>query len=117
MRNSCYKLEKQPVMSVWDTALLLAFNFRNPYFFPSNSELARSVKANGNHSYVILSHFKEWLSKGAEDVAFKHHSNTFCHYGPLMQLYEECIRHCDGRAREVAYKLLVPVYSKLGFRN
>ena len=92
--------------------------FQESVFFPSNSELARSMKANGNHSYVILSRFKEWLSKGcAEDVAFKHHSNTFCDYGPLMQLYDDCIRHCDGRAREVVYKLLVPVYSQLGFRN
>lgn len=92
--------------------------FQKSVFFPSNSELARSMKANGNHSYVILSRFEEWLSKGcAEDVAFKHHSNTFCYYGPLMQLYDDCIRHCDGRAREVVYKLLVPVYSQLGFRN
>ena len=93
--------------------IAVCFQFLESVFFPSNSELAGSMKANGNHSYVKLSRFKEWLSKGcAEDVAFKHHSNT-CYYGPLMQLYD----NCDRRAREVVYKLLVPVYLQLGFWN
>ena len=34
-----------------------------------------------------------------------------------MQLYDDCIRYGDGRAREIVYKLLVPVYAQLGFRN
>lgn len=96
----------------------MAIEFQESAFFPSNADLARSMKANGNHSDIILARFKEWFSKGcAEDVAFRHHSSTFCYYGPLMQQYDDCIRYGDGRAREVVYKLLVPVYAQLGFRN
>jgi hypothetical protein len=34
-----------------------------------------------------------------------------------MKLYDDCIRYGDGKSREVVYKLLMPVYAQLGFRN
>ena len=38
--------------------------FQESAFFPSNTDLARSMKTNGNHSDIILTRFKEWLNKG-----------------------------------------------------
>ena len=35
------------------------------------------------------------------DVAFQHHSSAFNYYGPLMQMYDNCIRYGDGKTREV----------------
>ena len=34
-----------------------------------------------------------------------------------MKLYDDCIRYGDGKSREVVYKLVMPVYAQLGFRN
>ena len=92
--------------------------FRESTLFPTNSELAQCMKSNGNHSDIMLKRFKQWLQKGCnEDVVFKHHSSTFCFYGPLMKLYDDSTRYGDGKGREVVFKLLAPVYAQLGFRN
>lgn len=92
--------------------------FRESRYFPTNADLAQSMKSDGNHSDVLLVHFKKWLKESStNDVAFKHHSSAFLYYGPLMQMYDDCIRYGDGKTREVVYKLLVPVYAQLGFRN
>ena len=104
-------------MSVLAIALLPVLNFKSLYF-PKNADLAKSMKSNGNHSHILLQHFKKWLKKSSiNDMAFKHHTSTFLYYGPLMQMYDDCIRYGDGKTREVVYKLLVPVYAQLGFRN
>ena len=34
-----------------------------------------------------------------------------------MKLYDDCIRYGDGQARETVYKLQVPTYAQLGFKN
>ena len=92
--------------------------FRETAYFPSNSELACCVRSTGNHSGVILSKFKEWLKTcSAADASFNHHSSAFLYHGPLMKLYDDCIRYGDGQARETVYKLQVPTYAQLGFKN
>lgn len=49
--------------------------FHESRFFPTNSDLAHSMKSHGNHSDIILKRFKEWLKKSStDDVTFKHHS-------------------------------------------
>ncbi len=60
-------------------SIAACLQFQESAVFPSNTDLVRSMKANGDHSDIILARFKEWLSKGcAEDIAFNHHSSTFC---------------------------------------
>ena len=92
--------------------------FRETAHFPSNSELACCVRSTGNHSGVTLSKFKEWLKPcSAADASFNHHSSAFLYHGPLMKLYDDCIRYGDGQARETVYKLQMPTYAQLGFKN
>ena len=92
--------------------------FRRSTFFPTNADFAQSMRTNRNHLGVLLSRFKEWVKKSSdEDVTFKHHASAFNYYGPLMQLYDDCIRYNDGKAREVVFKLVMPVYAQLGFKN
>ena len=75
--------------------------FRESTLFPTNSELAQCMKSNGSHSDIMLKRFKQWLQKGCnEDVVFKHHSSTFCFYGPLMKLYDDCTRYGDGKVEK-----------------
>ncbi|CAB4036498.1 Hypothetical predicted protein [Paramuricea clavata] len=79
--------------------------FHRSTFFPTNADFAQSMRTSCNHSGVLLSRFKEWVKKSSdEDVTFKHHASAFNYYGPLMQLYDDCIRYNDGKAREVVFK-------------
>ena len=92
--------------------------FRESDFFPSNKELAACIRATKSHSSIILSKFKEWIRvNNVEDMTFKHNCSAFLLYGPLMSMYDNSTKNGDSTTREVVYKLLMPVYVQLGFKN
>ena len=65
---------------------------------------------------LLLTKFKEWLTKSGEaDAAFQHRATAFLLYGPLQQLYDAATAY--GIAREAVYQAQIPIYAQLGFRN
>ena len=66
---------------------------------------------------ALFTKFKEWIQvNNVEDMAFRHNCSDFLLCGPLMSMYNST-RNGDGTTREVVYKLLMPVYAQLGFKN
>lgn len=51
------------------------------------------------------------------DKAFKYCASAFLLYSPLQELYDAATAYRDGVARETVYKLLILIYTQLGFRN
>jgi hypothetical protein len=67
--------------------------FKESILFPSQDELDDCKQSNGNHSAILLSKMKQWMSESCDDVSFKYYSQMFSLFGPLQQLYMNAVRY------------------------
>ena len=101
-------------MFVWVIAWL-QFRERVTFSHPTGNlqQVSEQLKA----IQALFTEFKEWIQvNNAEDMTFKHNCSDFLLCSPLMSMYDST-RNGDGTTREVVYKLLMPVYAQLGFKN
>ena len=88
--------------------------FKKSTYFPENSQLTESLRRTGSHNDVLLSGFKEWLQAGcANDASFKYNADLISLYAPLLELYCDVTKRCDGLGREVVWFLLLPIFCQL----
>jgi hypothetical protein len=65
--------------AVRDTAIrafgiALVMEFKNSTSFPDPDELHKCKRSTGNHTAVLLSKLKQWISDNSEDATFKYYA-------------------------------------------
>ena len=82
--------------------------------FPSESELRKCKRQNGNHNKVVVEHFRKWIEECSQnDTNFSYHAEMIVLFGPLQQLYLDAIHYNMGVARETVWMLLLPLAAQL----
>ena len=97
------------VGSGYTIAALLEFQKSSD--FPNKTELV----ANKNETLNLLTDkFLDWIEKCSQnDVAFQYRAEVATLWGPLMHMYDVCIRQNDGTTREAVWFLLLPIFLQL----
>ena len=80
--------------------IALVMEFKNSTSFPGPDELHKCKRSTGNHTAVLLSKLKQWISDNSEDATFKYYIQMVTLFGPLQQMYRDAIRYGNGMARE-----------------
>ncbi|CAB3996363.1 Ankyrin repeat domain-containing 12 [Paramuricea clavata] len=92
--------------------------FKKSVYFPTKSQFMESLRRTGSHNEALLTGFKKWLQDGsADDASFKYNTDLISLYAPLLELYCNVTKCCDGLGREVVWFLLLPIFCQLRKRN
>ena len=93
-------------------------NFKTSSEFPSKEDLGEHVSVSGNHNDILLKSYKLWVSKcAAKDPSFAYTMQMVDLFGPLLAGTTDVIRNGLGMTREAIWKVLLPVFAQLQFRN
>ena len=98
--------------------LAAVYNFMKSDHFPSKEALDENLNSFGNHNNLILESFKSWISAcSAKDPSFAYSMQLVVLFGPLLEGTNLVVRNRLGSTREAIWKLLLPVFAQLQFRN
>ena len=97
--------------------IALVMEFKNSTLFPDTDELLKCKRSTGNHTTVLLSKLKQWMSDNSEDATFKYYAQMVNLFGPLQQMYRDAIRCGDGIAREASWMIMQPLFAQSNKRN
>ncbi len=93
-------------------------NFKMSEEFPSQEDFDEQLTLSGNHNDILLKSFKQWLSKCAEqDPSFAYTMQMIDLFAPLLEGMNDVIRNGLGTTREAIWKILLPIFAQLQFRN
>ena len=93
-------------------------NFNISEDFPSKEDFDEQLTLSGNHNDIPLKSFKQWLSKCAEqDQSFAYTMKMIDLFAPLLEWMNDVIRNGLGTTREAIWKILLPIFAQLQFRN
>ena len=93
-------------------------NFKMSEEFPSKEDFDEQLTLSGNHNDILLKSFKQWLSKCAErDPSFAYTMQMIDLFAPLLEGMNDVIRNGLGTTREAIWKILLPIFAQLQFRN
>ena len=93
-------------------------NFKKPKKFPTKEKLDEHLASAGNHNELILQCFKDWLStSAAKDKSFAYSMQLVDLFAPLLEAFDMAVRNGLGTTREALWKLLLPIFAQLQFRN
>jgi hypothetical protein len=97
--------------------IALVMEFKNSASFPDPDELHKCKRSTGNHTAVLLSKLKQWISDNSEDATFKYYAQMVTLFGPLQQMYRDAIRYGNGIAREASWMIMQPLFAQSNKRN
>ena len=98
--------------------LAVVYNFQKSENFPSKEMLDEHFTLAGNHNQLLLQCFKDWLStSAAKDKSFAYSIQLVDLFAPLLEALNIAVRNGLGTAREAIWKLLLPIFAQLQFRN
>ena len=93
-------------------------NFSTSPEFPSKDDFDEQVALSGNCNKILLESFKHWLSECADkDTSFAYTMQMFHLFGPLLEGTNDAVRNGLGSTREAIWKILLPIFAQLQFRN
>ena len=93
-------------------------NFKKYEKFPTKEKLDEHLASAGNHNELILQCFKDWLStSAAKDKSFAYSMQLVDFFAPLLEALDMAVRNGLGTTREALWKLLLPIFAQLQFRN
>ena len=106
--------------AVRDASLALGLaavcEFKNSEHFPSEEELKESDNVHGDHNQLMLTTFKSWIqSCSQKDQSFAFSIQMVTLFG--LQSTVEVMRNGLGTMREAIWKILLPVFAQLQFKN
>jgi hypothetical protein len=76
--------------------------FKNSTSFPDPDELHKCKRSTGNHTAVLLSKLKQWISDNSEDATFKYYAQMVT----LLAHCNKCIVMRLGTAMELRERRL-----------
>ena len=98
--------------------LAAVHNFKKSHEFPGKEELEKHIHLHDNHNELLLKSFKKWLSSSAEsDPSFAYTIQIVNLFGPFLEGMNTMIRNGQGKTREAIWKILLPIFAQLQFRN
>lgn len=98
--------------------LTVVYNFKKSEKFPTKEKLDEHLASAGNHNELILQCFKDWLStSAAKDKSFAYSIQMVDLFAPLLEALDTAVRNGLGTTREALWKLLLPIFAQLQFRN
>ena len=98
--------------------LAAVHNFKKSEKFPTKEKLDEHLASAGNHNELILQSFKDWLSTSAgKDKSFAYSMQFVDLFAPLLEALDMAVRNGLGTRREALWKLLLPIFAQLQFRN
>ena len=97
--------------------IALVMEFKNSTSFPGPDELHKCKRSTGNHTAVLLSKLKQWISDNSEDATFKYYTQMVTLFGPLQQMYHDAIRYGNGMVREASWMIMQPLFAQSNKRN
>jgi hypothetical protein len=93
-------------------------NFQKSEKFPTKEMLDEHSMLNGNHNKLLLDCFNDWLSTcAAKDKSFAYSIQLVILFAPLLEALDITVRNGLGTTREAIWKLLLPIFAQLQFRN
>ena len=96
--------------------LAAVHNFKKSEKFPTKEKLDEHLASAGNHNELILQCFKDWLSTG-KDKSFAYGMQLVDLFASLLEALDMAVRNGLGTTREALWKLLLPIFAQLQFRN
>lgn len=98
--------------------LVMAFfhEFKKSEFFPSADCMADWLKTHQELN-TLLMRLKDWKQEMSKDSTFKYYSDFVLFYGPLLLVYQEAVRNCQGSVREACWMQLLPIFAALNKKN
>ena len=97
--------------------IALVMEFKSSTSFPGPDELHKCKRSTGNHTAVLLSKLKQWISDNSEDATFRYYTQMVTLFGPLQQMYRDAIRYGNGMAREASWMIMQPLFAQSNKRN
>ena len=97
--------------------IALVMEFKNSTSFPDPDEMHKCKRSTGNHTAVLLSKLKQWISDNSEDATFKYYAQMVTLFGPLQQMYHDAIRYGNGIVREASWMIMQPLFAQSNKRN
>ena len=83
-------------------AIALVMELKNSTSICSTDELLKCKRSTGNHTTVLLSKLKQWISDNSEDATFKYYAQMVTFFCPMQQMFCDAIRYGDRIAREAS---------------
>lgn len=102
----------------WGAGIAMVKKFEQSVFFPDRENLDKYESENGYANVLILARFKEWIiDQSSRDKTFEFFSSFVTEYGLLLQIYQQSIRHGNGKTREACWMKLLCLFAPLNKKN